>query len=536
MSAKVLKPVEGESNEQYKQRFEKTMQEEPGNHYLKMQYAGTYLEAATRFYLKNEFMSKKRLINSEMFLEFKKHAKQIKPHNALFDAFIDLTNGNNKSAMENIQKWFKSKPNELDPFLYERPNVFNYDVFVHLLVRTLKEGYAGMWSAIKGLILATNDYQRGIPEMCNALEVFFHSGCKETTIDAMSAVLRIDEDFIVANEMLGYTYYQMKMWKNAIAYFERVPYDKIPTVSIQSCEDFYGKTCRMTYFGRANIYYYLGWAFGKTKNLKEEETYYRKRAALYSDEKNGWHNNLGWCLYKQKRYDEAIEVFEYLIEIKSQWDLPYAANNLVRCLLAKGVYKKAIDFIHSYDGKIAKDIRERADTLYKKHGAVCPLKTEEQDFLFEIDDEDDYLPVPDMDLDTGIKGEQFSSEKLLEDELVLRLENGRGAFGLPLSIYETKGNYGRQYIIPVGRLDILAVDKDDNYYVIELKKDAGYGDVYQQVIDYMKWCEKNMAKNSQKVYGIICLNSPNKSLIEKVNANPMIRLFEYTVAFNEVVK
>ena len=47
--------------------------------------------------------------------------------------------------------------------------------------------------------------------------------------------------------------------------------------------------------------------------------------------------------------------------------------------------------------------------------------------------------------------------------------------------------------------------------------------------------EKKFRLSSQKVYGIICLNSPSKSLVEKVNANPMIILFEYAVAFNEVV-
>ena len=55
-----------------------------------------------------------------------------------------------------------------------------------------------MWSAIKGLILATNDYQRGIPEMCNALEVFFHSGCKETTEVGLYAILLLGLGFLIA--------------------------------------------------------------------------------------------------------------------------------------------------------------------------------------------------------------------------------------------------------------------------------------------------------------------------------------------------
>lgn len=68
---------------------------------------------------------------------------------------------------------------------------------------------------------------------------------------------------------------------------------------------------------------------------------------------------------------------------------------------------------------------------------------------------------------------QFSSEKLLEDELTARLEKGDEVFGMPLHIYKQKGEYGRQYIMNgVGRLDLLAEDNEGNLYVIELKKTA----------------------------------------------------------------
>ena len=39
--------------------------------------------------------------------------------------------------------------------------------------------------------------------------------------------------------------------------------------------------------------------------------------------------------------------------------------------------------------------------------------------------------------------------------------------GICLDIY---GEYSRQYIIKNGRIDILAIDKKKNFYVIELKK------------------------------------------------------------------
>ena len=60
-----------------------------------------------------------------------------------------------------------------------------------------------------------------------------------------------------------------------------------------------------------------------------------------------------------------------------------------------------------------------------------------------------------FNLDIGVKRQQFSNEKLLEDELTARIESGMPVFGMNLKIYKRKGEYGRQYIIPIGRLDLL---------------------------------------------------------------------------------
>ena len=58
-------------------------------------------------------------------------------------------------------------------------------------------------------------------------------------------------------------------------------------------------------------------------------------------------------------------------------------------------------------------------------------------------------------------------------------------FGLKLKMYKRKGLYGRQFIIPVGRLDLLCEDDEGNLYVIELKKDSGYDDAYRLRIIYI---------------------------------------------------
>lgn len=61
-----------------------------------------------------------------------------------------------------------------------------------------------------------------------------------------------------------------------------------------------------------------------------------------------------------------------------------------------------------------------------------------------------------------------------------------------IRVYKRKGEYGRQYIIPIGRLDLLCEDSQGNLYIVELKKDSGYDDAYKQIAAYLDWFEKNL--------------------------------------------
>ena len=137
-------------------------------------------------------------------------------------------------------------------------------------------------------------------------------------------------------------------------------------------------------------------------------------------------------------------------------------------------------------------------------------------------------------VDLGIKRQQFSNEKLLEDELTARIESGMEVFGLKLKMYKRKGVYGRQFIIPIGRLDLLCEDDKGDLYIIELKKDSGYDDAYKQTAEYLDWFEKDDISKGKKVYGIICLNSPSKELIDKVHKDKRMKLFEYQISYREI--
>lgn len=414
--------------------------------------------------------------------------------------------------------------------------------------------------------------EEGIPEFCKALSLYYRSRDNDVIIEGLLAFMRKFPDYRAPNELLGYTYYNMSMWNNAIACFERVQQEY--------------------YFFLEDIYWMLARSNGKIKNYADEEKYYRMSYQLAPDIPFTL-NNLAYSLYKQKKYLEAKELFRQCLDAKK--DLPYAANNYVRVLIALGRNADAKKFVNSKKFKIAKAIQERvkrldnhnvrlnkkdlsvkSDTIIEsdsdtadlfgitssedeikrcqqytnnrlsENGAKCqqPLKKRQleskikhQRFSNERSLEGEIKhsqPLNERQLEATAKHLQFSKEKLLEEELTARIESGMPVFGKHLKVYKRKGEYGRQYNIPVGRLDLLCEDANGNLYVVELKKDSGYDDVYEQITQYLAWFEQSEKFKGKKVYGIICLNHPAQELLSKVHADKRIRIFEYQISYTEL--
>ena len=414
--------------------------------------------------------------------------------------------------------------------------------------------------------------EEGIPEFCKVLSLYYRSRDNDVIIEGLLAFMRKFPKYRAPNELLGYTYYNMAMWDNAIACFERVQQEY--------------------YFFHEDIYWMLAWSNGKIKNYADEEKYYRMSYQLAPDIPFTL-NNLGYSLYKQKKYLEAKELFGQCLDANK--DLPYAANNYVRVLIALGRNADAKKFVNSKKFKIAKAIQERVKRLddhnvrlNKKDLSVKSDTIIESDSdtadLFEITSSEDEIkrcqqytnnrlsengakcqqpskevqledevkhqrfsnerslegeikhsqPLNERQLEATAKHLQFSKEKLLEEELTARIESGMQVFGKHLKVYKRKGEYGRQYNIPVGRLDLLCEDANGNLYVVELKKDSGYDDVYEQITQYLAWFEQSEKFKGKKVYGIICLNHPAQELLSKVHADKRIRIFEYQISYTEL--
>ena len=434
---------------------------------------------------------------------FVKNVKRLPEKQAYYHSIYYFFKNDEKKCLEYLKKEVGYLQKELNG------NKLKEVDLVDLLVEPFKNAFDGFWEEAQILFepLCEKD---GTHELCKLLGNYYSSKTNEEAVDYLSEYLCKYPKIITAKEYLGCTYNELKMWNNAIAVFE-------------SLEEL------MIYVNaRDLISFWLAWAYGKLKNYKTEEFYYRKCLEEYPEAINAL-NNLGYCLFKQKRYLEAKEIFEQCLAEKR--DLDYAANNYVRTLIALGRNNDAKKFVKTNDYKITKILKDKVKTLDNSNAR---LKKIDVSVLDEGNGDSEEFSVIEKKADLSIKKQQFSSEKLLEDELTNRIESGIPVFGLDLKIYKRHGEYGRQYIIPCGRLDLLCEDNDGNLYIIELKKDSGYDDAYKQTAQYLEWFETAEKFKNKKVYGIICLNNPTKELIKKVHADERMKLFEYQISYQEL--
>ncbi len=377
---------------------------------------------------------------------------------------------------------------------------------IDLLVTPLKEGVPGMWTAI-GELMREGGAEKGLAELCFALEKFYYSADDDEVVNALQAALRENDSLHPARELLADIYCGMKLWSNALACYERLEDDG---------------ALGQLFFADDDLFW-MAWCYDKRREYAQSETYYRRVLEAWP-EKPFVLNNLGYSLYRQKKYAEAKEIFQRCI--REDRDARVAANNLVRTLLAMGDGSGAREFIANSGFHVYKGLAARAEHA-PDHVPAPPPEP-------ETEDEPSEPAEAAQPRNIGVKKQQFSSEKLLEDELVARIEAGVPTFGMSLRVYRKRGVYGRQFVLPSGRMDILAQDDRGDLYIIELKKDAGYDDAYRQTREYIDWAEQHLASDGQRVFGIICLNSPPPKLLQKVREDPQMRLFEYAISYREI--
>jgi len=101
-----------------------------------------------------------------------------------------------------------------------------------------------------------------------------------------------------------------------------------------------------------------------------------------------------------------------------------------------------------------------------------------------------------------------SMERLLEDFLEKNLEHVESDLKL---FHDENGVPGRQYSTDVGIIDLLCIDKDQKFVILEIKKEKGSDRTIGQLTRYMGWVKEKLADN-EEVRGIIIVHEIDEKL------------------------
>jgi hypothetical protein len=126
-----------------------------------------------------------------------------------------------------------------------------------------------------------------------------------------------------------------------------------------------------------------------------------------------------------------------------------------------------------------------------------------------------------------------SREFAFERDLRNYLSKNLGSLERGLTLFDEEGFSGVEFPAGGRFIDILAVDAQGQYVVIELKVSRGYERVMGQLLRYMAWVKHNLA-NGKKVRGIIVASEITEDLVLAASLVPDITLHRYELALKLV--
>ena len=123
------------------------------------------------------------------------------------------------------------------------------------------------------------------------------------------------------------------------------------------------------------------------------------------------------------------------------------------------------------------------------------------------------------------EGSEFAYEKDLQNYLIRNLEELEPG----LRLYKD----GVEFYAGRRRIDILAIDKENNLVVIELKVSRGNDSTVGQTLHYIGWVKENLAEKEQEVRGIIVAKEITEGLRLSLRYTPFnVSLREYSLSFS----
>ncbi|MCL1859700.1 MAG: endonuclease NucS [Oscillospiraceae bacterium] len=342
-------------------------------------------------------------------------------------------------------------------------------------------------------------------------------------LDYLSKAIELDKDFSWVLWDIAWIFSNNKNYKNAISYYNRY-------IEINKRNDY-------DVFN-VSAYSHIAWCYDKIKDY-DNAIIYNKKCLEINPEYQYAMNNLGYAYEQLKDYGQALSCYEKSIKSGKDGKFPY--YNTFRLLKKLKRYDEAIEFWEANKKKFSLSFQKDVDKLREIKNKKTQQQLIQENIEEEVEIEIEAVPEQPIQIDKGKVSKKannsFLAESRLEDEIEVRISNGLQFFpNLLLRMYDSIDGYGRQYIIPgIGRIDILAVNTTNNdFYVIELKKGHGDDEIVGQVSRYMGWVKKNLASESQNVYGIICVAQTSEKLKYAAEANPNISIYNYSIQVTPV--
>jgi hypothetical protein len=125
---------------------------------------------------------------------------------------------------------------------------------------------------------------------------------------------------------------------------------------------------------------------------------------------------------------------------------------------------------------------------------------------------------------------EFALESHLEEFLDQNWDNID--FGMKLEKYNTEEQSGRQFPAGPWSIDFLCINEEtDDLVVVELKRGKTSDATVGQILRYIGYVRKNVARPGQKVRGIIIAKSVDDALQYALETSPDVSVLTYRVDF-----
>lgn len=131
---------------------------------------------------------------------------------------------------------------------------------------------------------------------------------------------------------------------------------------------------------------------------------------------------------------------------------------------------------------------------------------------------------PDEDSETEEGDQQFADESDLRDFLA----KNPGSIEQGLHLYQSGDQSGVEFPVEGGYIDILAIDCNHSFVVIELKVGRGRNKTIGQLLYYMGWVDKHLGNTPCR--GVIIAKEISDDLVLAVQRVPGVSLYRYKLS------